>query len=212
VIRSLQPEILDSPDIPGPVLDRFHRDLDFINKCLGTFSTIERFIRKDAAPVHRILDIGCGGGALLEYLHRRLGVEVIGIDPKPPAHAAVPILRLDAVTEKLPEADVAVCTLTAHHLTPEQIVALIRNVSRSCRRFIIHDLIRHPLPLVLFTVFLCPFVSHEVGADGRLSIRRAYTPEEFTGMAKQALAGTNGSFTTNISPFRSRQIVDIRFA
>jgi len=177
VIRSLEPELMDSPDVKGPVLDKFHRDLNFVNKCLGTFPTIERFIRNDDKPVQRIIDIGCGGGALLEYLRRRLGVEVIGIDKKPPEQANVPIIAADAVTERLPEADIAVCSLTAHHLTPEEIIVLIRNVSRSCRRFVIQDLIRHPLPLVLFTIFLCPLIGREAAVDGRQSIRRAYTPE-----------------------------------
>jgi len=202
---------MDSPDLTGPVLDKFHRDLNFVNKLLGTFPTIERFIRNDDQPIHRILDVGCGGGALLAYLHRRMGVDVIGVDQKPPATTSVPVIQADAVMDKLPDADVAVCTLTAHHLTPEQIIALIRNVSRSCRRFIIHDLIRHPLPLALFTVFLCPLIGHEAAADGRLSIRRAYTPQELADMARTSLAGTNGSFTTDVSPVRSRQIVDIRF-
>ena len=202
---------MDSPDLTGPVLDKFHRDLNFVNKLLGTFPTIERFIRNDDQPIHRILDVGCGGGALLAYLHRRMGVDVIGVDQKPPATTSAPVIQADAVMDKLPDADVAVCTLTAHHLTPEQIIALIRNVSRSCRRFIIHDLIRHPLPLALFTVFLCPLIGHEAAADGRLSIRRAYTPQELADMARTSLAGTNGSFTTDVSPVRSRQIVDIRF-
>ena len=211
MIRSLQPELMDSPEAAGPVLDKFHRDLNFLNKCLGTFPTIERFVRDDKQPIHRILDIGCGGGALLEYLQQRMGVEVIGVDQKPPATVSVPVIVADVVTDKLPGADVAVCTLTAHHLSPEQIIALIRNVSRSCRRFIIHDLIRHPLPLVLFTVFLGPLIGHEAAADGRLSIRRSYTPEEFADMTRTALAGTHGSFMMDVSPLRSRQIVDIRF-
>jgi len=202
---------MDSPEVAGPVLDRFHRDLKFINKCLGTFPTIERFIRADDRPVRRVLDIGCGGGALLAYLRRRMGVEVIGVDQKPPPTTAAPVIEADAVTDKLPDADVAVCTLTAHHLTPEQIVALIRNVSRSARRFIIHDLIRHPLPLALFTVFLCPLIGKEAAADGKLSIRRAYTPEELTEIARAGVAGTNGRFMLDVSQFRSRQIVDIRF-
>jgi SAM-dependent methyltransferase len=202
---------MDSPDVKGPVLDKFHRDLNFVNKCLGTFPTIERFIRNDDRPVRRIIDIGCGGGALVEYLQRRLNVEVIGIDKKPPEKANVPIIAADAVTEPLPDADIAVCSLTAHHLTPEQIVVLIRNVSRSCRRFIIQDLIRHPLPLVLFTIFLCPLIGREAAVDGRQSIRRAYTPEEFQKMVRTAAAGTSARFTTDVSPFLSRQIIDIRW-
>ena len=51
--------------------------------------------------MRRIIDIGCGGGALLEYLRERLGVEVIGIDRKPPDQAAVPIVAADAVSERL---------------------------------------------------------------------------------------------------------------
>jgi 2-polyprenyl-3-methyl-5-hydroxy-6-metoxy-1,4-benzoquinol methylase len=203
---------MDSPDVKGPVLDKFHRDLNFVNKCLGTFPTIERYIRKDDTPVRRILDIGCGGGALLEYLHRRLGVEVIGIDKKPPETSNVPIIAADAVTERLPEADIAVCSLLAHHLTPEQNIALFRNVSRSSRRFIIQDLIRHPLPMVLFTIFLCPLIGREAAVDGRQSIRRAYTPEEFVEMVRAAIAGTAATFTTDVSPFLSRQIIDIRFS
>jgi 2-polyprenyl-3-methyl-5-hydroxy-6-metoxy-1,4-benzoquinol methylase len=202
---------MDSPDVKGPVLDKFHRDLNFVNKCLGTFPTIERFIRNDDKPVRRIIDIGCGGGALLEYLHRRMGVEVIGVDKKPPEKTIVPIIAADAVTEPLPDADIAICSLLAHHLTPEQNLALIWNVSRSCRRFIIQDLIRHPMPMVLFTIFLCPMIGREAAVDGRQSIRRAYTPGEFEEMVKTAIAGTAATFTTDVSPFLSRQIIDIRF-
>lgn len=202
---------MDSPDVKGPVLDKFHRDLNFVNKCLGTFPTIERFISKDDTPVRRILDTGCGGGALLEYLQRRMGVEVIGVDLKPPEKANVPIIAADAVTDPLPDADIAVCSLLCHHLTPEQNIQMIRNVGRSCRRFVIQDLIRHRLPFVLFTVFLCPLIGREAAVDGRQSIRRAYTPDEFAEMVRTAIAGTNATFTTDVSSFLSRQIIDIRF-
>jgi SAM-dependent methyltransferase len=202
---------MDSPDVKGPVLDKFHHDLNFIHKLLGTFPTMERFIRKDDKPVLRVIDIGCGGGTLLEYLQKGLGVEVIGIDQKPPDTANVKIIAADAVSDKLPEADIAVCSLLAHHLTPEQNIALIRNVGRSCRRFIIQDLIRHPMPLVLFTLFICPLIGREAAVDGRQSIRRAFTPEEFKDLVRTALEGTNATFTTDVSPFLSRQIIDITF-
>jgi SAM-dependent methyltransferase len=198
---------MDSPDIQGAVLEVFHRDLVFIHKCLGTFPTIERFIRADPKPVRRVMDVGCGSGALLDYLRRRMNVEVIGVDQKPVATPGIKVVAADALAGPLPEADVAVTTLMAHHLTPEQNLALIRNVSRSCRRFIIHDLIRHPLPLGLFTVFICPLIGREAAVDGRQSIRRAYSPDEF----RKMVASTGATFTIDVSPFRSRQIVDIRF-
>ena len=211
MIRSLEPELMDNPDLTGPVLEKFHHDLERIHSLLHTFETLERVLRADPKPVRRILDIGCGGGALLKFLYRRMGVEVIGVDRKPPKAATVPIIAADALTTRLPDADVAVSSLTAHHFTPEENIALIRNVGRSCRRFVIHDLIRHPLPLALFSIFICPLIGHVAAADGRQSIRRAFTPEEFAALARIALAGTPGSFTIDVPRFLSRQIVDIRY-
>jgi len=211
VIRSLEPELMDSPDVVGPVLEKFHRDLGRVHALLGSFPTIERFLRADEEPVRRVLDIGCGGGALLDYLRRRMGVEVIGVDRKPGHTADVPIIAADATTDLLPEADVAVSSLVAHHLTPEQNIALIRNVGRSCRRFVILDLIRHPMPLVLFSVFICPLIGKEAAVDGRQSIRRAFTPEEFAELVRNALPGTQGRFRIDVPRFLSRQIVDIRY-
>jgi hypothetical protein len=133
------------------------------------------------------------------------------VDLKPGAPNGIPIVAADATTELLPEADVAISSLVAHHLTPEQNVALIRNVGRSCGRFLILDLIRHPMPLVLFSIFLAPLIGKEAAADGRLSIRRAFTPEEFAGLVREALAGTAGTFSVDVPPVRSRQVIDIRY-
>ncbi len=211
MIRSLEPELMDSPDVTGPVLEKFHRDLARIHGFLGSFPTIERFLRKDPQPVRRVLDIGCGGGALLEYLREKMRVDVIGIDPKPGGNAKVPIISANAITDPLPEADVAVSSLVSHHLTPEENIALIRNVARSCRRFVILDLIRHPMPLVLFSIFICPLIGREAAVDGRQSIRRAFTPPEFAALVREALRGTEGAFEIDVPRFLSRQVVDIRF-
>jgi len=211
VIRSLEPELMDSPDVVGQVLEKFHRDLARVHWLLGSFPTIERFIRRDDQAVRRVLDIGCGGGALLDYLRRRMGVEVIGIDRKPGSTTDVPIIAADAISDRLPDADIAVSSLVAHHLTPEENIALIRNVGRSCRRFIVLDLVRHPMPLVLFSIFICPLIGREAAIDGRQSIRRAFTPKEFAELVRAALSGTSGTFSIDVPPLLSRQVVDIRY-
>lgn len=202
---------MDSADIPPALLTRFHRDLERVHRLLGTYLTVERFLRADSQPVRRVLDIGCGGGELLRHLRTRLGVDVVGIDPRPAEADGIPMVTGDAVHDRLPKADVAVCTMLNHHLTPEENVSLIRNVARSARRFLILDLIRHPLPLILFSTFLCPLIGREAGADGRQSIRRAYTPDEFQQLVAEAVAGTGATVTVDIPRFRSRQVLDIRF-
>ena len=73
-------------------------------------------------------------------------------------------------------------------------------MARSCRRFLILDLIRHPMPLALFSVFLSPLIGEEAAADGKQSIRRAFTTEEFSAMVQEALAGTGGTFTVDVPP------------
>ena len=96
---------MDSEGVTGPALDKFHRDLARVHRLLGSFSTIERFLRKDEKPVRRVLDIGCGGGDLLSFLRRRMGVEVIGIDLKPGRQNGIPVIAADATRQLLPEAD-----------------------------------------------------------------------------------------------------------
>jgi len=209
--RSLLPELMDAPDFPASQLAEVHRDLAKIHRLLGSFPTIERFLRDDDQPIRRVLDIGCGDGAFLRYLRDRMSIDVIGADPIPGPSGDIPIVNADATTDRLPEADVAVALLVSHHLTPEQNISMIRNVSRYCRRFLILDLIRHPLPFCLFTLFLCPLIGPVSAKDGRQSIRRSFTPDEFGDLASTALAGTSGSFRIDVSPLLSRQVIDIGY-
>jgi hypothetical protein len=142
-----------------------------------------------------------------------MGVEVLGVDLRPPEGGAreFPILKLDAVREALPRADVAVSVCLVHHLRGEEFVEMIRNVGRACRRFVILDLVRHCVPLVLFSA-VAPLCLPRVNVlDGHQSIRRAYKPEEFRGLITQAVTGTGGSFRHTVAPFWIRQMADIRY-
>ena len=88
---------------------------------------------------------------------------------------------------------------------------MIRNVGRACRRFVILDLVRHRVPLALFSA-IGPLCLPKVNVlDGRQSIRRAHTPAEFRALVARAMVGTGGSFRHTVAPLWIRQIADIRY-
>src|SRR6185503_5722195 len=103
-------EIIDSPDLPAHVMRDVHRDLTRTHRWLGNTAAIISALKRDPLPVRRVLDIGCGDGALLLEIRRRLRAEVIGVDLRAPSDQspAVPIVRANAVLSPLPDSDVAV--------------------------------------------------------------------------------------------------------
>jgi SAM-dependent methyltransferase len=214
MIRSFEEEILDGAGLPPQEVERAHHGLLLTHTLLGNHRTVLSALRRDEKTVGRVLDIGCGHGALMEKIRSKLGAEVVGVDLQPPQDGAkdLCILKLDAVRDALPRADVAVSVCMAHHLRDEEFVELIANVGRACRRFVILDLVRHPVPLRLFSAF-APLCLPRVNVlDGRQSIRRAYTPEEFCALIGHAVAaGIGGSFRHSVAPLWIRQMADIRY-
>ncbi len=209
--RSLKLELMDDPEIPERILRDFYTDLARLNHILGHTQEIESRIR-DPLP-STVLDIGCGQGALLAKLRDDLGVRVQGVDLRAAPHNGngVEIQIADATSDLLPASDVAICVLTVHHLSEDQVVALIRNVGRSSPRLIILDLVRHPLPLALYSTVMRPLISRLVLQDGIQSIRRAYTPEELRALVVRGLAGTNAIFEQWVSPIYAKQVIDISY-
>jgi len=211
--RCFASEIIDTPDLPAEVMRDVHRDLTRTHRLLGNTGAIISALKRDPLPVRRVLDIGCGDGGLLLEIRRKLRAEVFGIDLRPPSLTltAVPIVQANAVREALPNADVAVAVCVAHHLSDSDCMEMIRNVGRYCRRFIILDLVRHRLPLTLFSLALGPLV-HPINAhDGCRSIRRSYTPRELGAMVTEALDGTRGRFRHSVAPLYMRQMIDITY-
>lgn len=208
--RSAESEILDGPGISAAEAARAYEELQRTHRWLGNTSTILRLLRRDPIPVRSVLDIGCGQGALLQQIRQQLGTEVIGFDLRPPpANSPVKILTGNAVTDSLPRADVALAICVAHHLSEDDLILLIRNVSRSCRRFILLDLVRHWLPRLLFNAFVGPLLSNLNARDGATSLRRSFTPGELRTLVDKALEGSTAEVKYCVTPFYIRQVVDI---
>lgn len=213
VKRSLRSEIIDDPALSDKVMDLVYADLARTHTALGNTRTLVSALRKGDRPSRRVLDIGCGRGQLLTELRRRLGVEVIGVELRKPAAPipGIPIFRADAVRDPLPRCDTAIAVCVAHHLSDDELVALIRNVGRFCDRFLILDLVRHSLPLALFRLFVAPFVHPVNAVDGAQSIQRAFTPTELYTLVHRAVHASGASFRHYVNPFRIRQLVDITY-
>jgi SAM-dependent methyltransferase len=201
--RSQVPEIMDDPNCPEAVLEAGHRGLQRIHRLLGNTRFLTRAIAGDPRPVRRVMDIGCGRGGLLAEIRHRLGVETIGIDLRP----APGVISLNAINDPLPEVDVAIAVYMLHHLEEVDAVRLIRNVRRSCRRFIILEVVRHPAPLWLYRLFIAPLVPRVNAIDGARSVERGFTGGELKGLVRQAVG--SDPFRHSIAPLYTRQVVDI---
>ena len=203
-------ELLEDPSLPEEVVADVYRDLARTQRLLGNTRAIFRRLRKNR--IRSVLDIGCGQGALLAEIHRKLGVDVVGFDLRPaPSSLNVPILTGNAAVDPLPVADVALAVCLIHHLSEADVISLIRNVSKTCRRLIVLDLVRHWIPLTLFRVFMSPFLHRINSADGITSVKRAYTPRELRSIVEEAVKGTDTRIVHTVAPFYIRQIIDLEF-
>lgn len=213
MLRKDEPEMLDDTSLPEDLVNRAYRDMASIHRWLGDVRFMVRAIRADSLPVRRILDVGCGTGLVLQRVGRALNAEVVGADIRHGLRRAapVPIMQVDACRDPLPAVDVAFCMYVCHHLGPEDLSRMIRNVGRYCRRFILLDLVRHSLPLALFRLFVAPLVCQIDAQDGQRSIRRSYTPGELREITAGAVEGSPASFRVSVAPGWIRQVVDISY-
>ena len=211
--RSFDSEIIDNPNLPEETLALVYKNLTWTHRFIGNIRALMLELGRHKTPLRCVLDIGCGGGELLLEIQRKLGVETVGVEVRVPVsfHSAVPIIQADAVRDTLPSCDVALAVCVAHHLSDECLVELIRNVGRFCKRLLILDLVRHPLPLLLFRFFVAPFIYWINAADGVTSIRRSYTPAELESLVRRALEGSSSTYRHSIGLFYIRQIVDISY-
>lgn len=214
--RRETPELLDAEAMDAETLKRAYRELQLLHGWLGNTAAMLRLLRADGTGKKlKVLDIGCGQGAFLVLIRQRLGHDGIGFDLRSMSvDASIPIVEGNAATDALPRADVAICVVMAHHLEPLELKAMIVNVAQSADRLILLDLVRHPVPLALFRVFVSPLLSRINALDGQTSIRRAYTPRELQAIFRDALQESKRPVEQRkhtVAPLWIRQIVDVRW-
>ena len=83
--------------------------------------------------------------------------------------------------------DLVLTSLFVHHLSPNEAVIFAQEALRVCRSAVlVHDLIRHPLHLILAYAGIPLYRSRLTRNDAPASVWQAYTAEEMSDFFQQA--------------------------
>jgi len=207
--RSYELEHLDKGDYTPEEYEGCLVELRRVNRLLGDARALRGSllaeVEREGLKSFSVLDVGAGSGELLREAARwaeseRRDALLVGVElnersakailEESREHPGITSVRGDAL--RLPFADecfdYALCSLFTHHFRDEQVVMILRELSRVSRRGIfVIDLHRHPLAYYLYTtVGRLFFYNRLIREDGALSIRRSFRPAELRRLAEQA--------------------------
>jgi len=213
-MRTAAPELMDDPACAERELRAALRDLGRINGRFGAHAFVSRYLdralpiwragRRDPAAPLRVLDVATGGAdipiAVAGWAARRgIPARVVAVDRHATTarlacealagHPDIRVVRADA--RRLPFADrsfdVALCTLTLHHLSAEDGVRTLQNLDRVSRvGFFVMDLVRSPVGYAAVWLLTRLSRSRVIRHDGPLSVLRAGTTGEYRRLADAA--------------------------
>ena len=207
--RSHRLEHIDTGNYTAAEYEDCISELQFVNRWMGDAhslkATLLREIESQSLQSFSILDIGAGSGELLRVAatwarqtNRRLSAVGLELNEsmaesmreESEQFDEIRAVRGDAL--KLPfadaEFDYVMCSLFTHHLLDEQVIDVLREMSRVARRRIfVIDLHRHPVAYFFYTT-LGKLVLHNrlVRHDGALSILRGFKSDELLDLARRA--------------------------
>jgi 2-polyprenyl-3-methyl-5-hydroxy-6-metoxy-1,4-benzoquinol methylase len=198
-VRSTADERMDTDCVDYDDYRRCLRDLARVNTVTMTHRPMLAWLARETAGLEgfSLLDVACGHGDALRRIRRwanrrRLVADLHGVDLNPwatrAAHDATAraacigyrtgdVFAIDAAEQS----DFIVSSQFTHHLTDEQVVIFIRWMEAHARRgWFVGDLHRHWLPYYGFgPLAWAARWHHFVLSDGRISIARAFVPDDW---------------------------------
>ena len=207
--RSHRLEYIDTGNYTDAEYEGCISELQFVNRWMGDAhslkATLLREVESQSLASFSILDIGAGSGELLRVAamwarQNDRQLSAVGLElnesmaesmlEESEQFDEISAVRGDAL--RLPfgdaEFDYVMCSLFTHHLLDEQVVHVLREMSRVARRRIfVIDLHRHPVAYFLYTT-VGKLVLHNrlVRHDGALSILRGFKSDELLELAQRA--------------------------
>ena len=184
-------------------------ELQLVNRWMGDAhalkQTLLRDVEQNQLPEFSVLDVGAGSGELLRVAatwakstgrrFRGVGLELNERSAQAIREASTGFPEITAVRGdalQLPfataEFDYVMCSLFTHHFVDEQVVNILREMSRVARRRIfVIDLHRDPVPYFFYTTLGKLVLKNRLlREDGALSILRSFKAEELVSLGKAA--------------------------
>jgi hypothetical protein len=205
--RRPEPELLDGDAVPAGEAEASLADIEWVHHRLGGRSLVHRrlipLLATLGAPGIRlsVLDLGCGSGHVGRDLveaaaARGIRLHLLGIDRKV-SHARLAARGSTVAADafRLPFQDrgvgVVLSTLFLHHFSPGEAARLLAESRRvAASAVVVLDLTRHRLALAAISaVGPVAFRSRLSVADGKTSVRQAYTSDEVAAIAAPVLPG-----------------------
>lgn len=202
--RSREEEQMDAAELPPAEYNAVLSDLVRVNRWTLAARPTLNFVSKAARGSRRlrILDVGFGGGDMLRNIARwagrnRVSAELIGIDINPKSAAVAQSLtpagapieyRTGDYREVEGPFDIVLSNLVAHHMSDGELRDFLRFMEEQARKgWMINDLHRHRIAHLGYPPLAALLRVHPiVRADGRLSIARAFRPEDWRGILSEA--------------------------
>lgn len=207
--RSHRLEHIDTGDYTADEYEDCIGELQLVNRWMGDAhslkATLLREVEAQRLTNFSILDLGAGSGELLRVAAtwarqtqrqlRAVGLEMNermaeSILEESEHFSEISSVRGDALSLPFGDAefDYVICSLFTHHLLDDQVVQVLREMSRVAkRRIFVIDLHRHPVAYFFYTT-LGKVVLHNrlLRHDGALSILRSFKTYELLELAQRA--------------------------
>lgn len=199
--RTNRLERLDTGAYTAAEYAKWQTEMRWINRLLGDTRALRLALRSELQNCSdsrvSILDVGAGSGELLTAARGFVGektVFLVGADLNREAARSINGRAMSAVQSdalNMPFADgsfdFVISSLFLHHLTDEDAVRLICEMSRVARKaFFIIDLHRHAAAYYLYRTFGPLLFQRFTVEDGSLSVLRSFRPDELVQLTQTA--------------------------
>ena len=188
-------EVLDDPATPDAVRECAMRDVARSNRLFGGTQAVVRALealdRRRDSPV--LLDVGTGTGDIAAQLGgdiTKIGVDISVAVLRVARRRMAAVVAGDALALPLRDdcVDIVICSQVLHHFDDGDALALVRELERVSRRWIIlSDLRRSWVAAAGFWLASIVLRFHPVTRhDGVVSVLRGFTPRELHRIVRSA--------------------------